>query len=85
MNREAAALGVPVYSIFRGSIGGVDKYLASNGRLVLIESVEDVRNKIILKRRLPTNQTKIQPTPVLESIVQGIVSVAEGHHLPNAE
>jgi predicted glycosyltransferase len=27
MNREAAALGVPVYSIFRGSIGGVDKVL----------------------------------------------------------
>ena len=25
MNREAAALGVPVYSIFRGKIGGVDR------------------------------------------------------------
>ena len=25
MNREAAALGVPVYSIFRGKIGAVDK------------------------------------------------------------
>lgn len=27
MNREAAALGVPVYSIFRGKIGAVDRYL----------------------------------------------------------
>src|ERR1039458_4176378 len=27
MNREAAALGVPVYSIFRGEIGAVDRYL----------------------------------------------------------
>ena len=27
MNREAAALGVPVYSIFRGKLGAVDKYL----------------------------------------------------------
>ena len=85
MNREAAALGVPVYSIFRGSIGGVDKYLASSGRLVLIESVEDVRNKIILKRRLSASQTKIQRTPVLESIVSGIISVAEGQRLPNTE
>ena len=26
MNREAAALGVPVYSIFRGKLGAVDRY-----------------------------------------------------------
>ena len=31
MNREAAALGVPVYSIFKGKIGAVDRYLAKNG------------------------------------------------------
>ena len=29
MNREAAALGVPVYSIFRGKIGAVDRYLSA--------------------------------------------------------
>jgi predicted glycosyltransferase len=51
MNREAAALGVPVYSIFRGKIGAVDRYLADKGRLTLIESVEDVRKKIKLVRR----------------------------------
>ena len=33
MNREAAALRVPVYSIFRGRIGAVDKYLARPGGL----------------------------------------------------
>ena len=32
MNREAAALGVPVYSIFRGKIGAVDRFLADTGR-----------------------------------------------------
>lgn len=46
MNREAAALGVPVYSIFRGKIGAVDKYLANKGCLTLIETVDDVRSKI---------------------------------------
>ncbi len=51
MNREAAALGVPVYSIFRGTIGAVDRYLAAQGRLVLLESPEDVRSKIIVERR----------------------------------
>jgi predicted glycosyltransferase len=51
MNREAAALGVPVYSIFKGKIGDVDKYLSTSGRLTLIESVADVRNKIIFEKR----------------------------------
>ena len=51
MNREAAALEIPVYSIFRGKIGAVDRYLADSGRLMLLESVEDVRTKIQLKRR----------------------------------
>src|SRR5271166_6120344 len=35
MNREAAAMGVPVYSIFRGKIGSVDRYLADEGRLIM--------------------------------------------------
>lgn len=51
MNREAAALGVPVYSIFRGKLGAVDKYLSEHGRLTLIESVPEVRSKIRPVRR----------------------------------
>ena len=50
MNREAAALRVPVYSIFRGKIGSVDRYLADKGRLVLLETVEEVKSKIKLAR-----------------------------------
>jgi uncharacterized protein len=85
MNREAAALGVPVYSIFRGSIGGVDKYLASSGRLVLIESVEDIRTKVLLKRRSPMSQNNPLSNPVLESIVAGIISIAECQRLPGSQ
>ena len=51
MNREAAALGIPVYSIFRGPIGAVDHYLKREGRLILIESEADVDQKIVLTRR----------------------------------
>ena len=51
MNREAAALGVPVYSVFRGKIGAVDQYLSRHGRLVLLERAEDVRTRIALVRR----------------------------------
>ena len=51
MNREAAALGVPVYSIFRGTLGAVDRYLARSGRLILIEKPEEVRVKLHVKKR----------------------------------
>jgi hypothetical protein len=51
MNREAAALRVPVYSIFRGKIGAVDRWLHEQGRLELIESVEDVHKKINVEKR----------------------------------
>lgn len=49
MNREAAALGVPVYSIFRGKIGAVDRYLAQTKRLILLESSAEVKSKIVLQ------------------------------------
>lgn len=51
MNREAAALGVPVYSIFRGPIGAVDLRLQVEERLVLIKSVQEVETKLVLERR----------------------------------
>jgi uncharacterized protein len=41
MLREAAYLGVPAYSIFRGRTGAVDRYLASIDRLSLLESPAD--------------------------------------------
>jgi predicted glycosyltransferase len=55
MNREAAALNVPVYSIFRGKIGAVDDYLSKDGRLSMIESIDDIEKKIILRKRFPSS------------------------------
>ena len=75
MNREAAAMGVPVYSIFRGPIGAVDRYLANNGRLVLLESVEDVRTKLILKRRSQPVRAEMGTRGALRSIVDHIVAI----------
>lgn len=51
MNREAAALGVPAYSIFRGKIGAVDQYLAKTGRLTLLRGAEDMKSNIRLTHR----------------------------------
>jgi len=75
MNREAAALGVPVYSIFRGKIGAVDRYLAENGRLVLIESAEDVPVKIMLTRRNKVANHETGNSASLTKIVDTIASL----------
>lgn len=48
MNREAAAMGVPVYSVFRGPVGAVDRLLTTQHRLILIENSEDVLRKIAI-------------------------------------
>jgi len=77
MNREAAALGVPVYSIFRGTIGAVDRYLAAQGRLVLLESVADVKSKIRVVRRPRVDRPEHIDSPALETIVAHVLSVLD--------
>jgi predicted glycosyltransferase len=76
MNREAAALGVPVYSIFRGKIGAVDRFLAENGRLVLVETVGEVRETILLTKRRLSGSTFGDRT-ALQAIVNGILAALD--------
>ena len=47
MNREAVALGVPVYTTFRGRLGGVDEALLREGRL---RPLEDAGELDLVKR-----------------------------------
>jgi hypothetical protein len=77
MNREAAALGVPVYSVFRGKIGAVDKYLAQNGRLTLLENINEVRTKIVLEQRNRPSQPEDSNRPALQTIVDNIILILE--------
>jgi uncharacterized protein len=77
MNREAAALGVPVYSIFRGKIGDVDKYLSGVGRLIMIESLEDIHQKLkVVKRSIPDEINDLNRA-TLNSVVQNIQKVVD--------
>lgn len=75
MNREAAALGVPVYSIFRGKIGAVDRHLAREGRLRLIESIAQL-NEIPLVRRSRLDSTP-RGAAALDQITSHIVAILE--------
>jgi uncharacterized protein len=43
MNREAVALGTPVYTTFSGRLGAVDERLVADGRLRVLESADALR------------------------------------------
>ena len=43
MNREAVALGTPVFTTFEGRLGAVDERLIAEGRLRRLESADEVR------------------------------------------
>lgn len=75
MNREAAALGVPVYSTFRGKIGAVDQYLSDRGRLVLLEGVQDLQTKIRIVGRNTLSKPQNGNDGALKSIVDQVVAV----------
>jgi len=77
MNREAAALGVPVYSIFRGKTGNVDRMLAREGRLVLIQSPEEVWTKIRLASREKRPWSDHRLRPALFDIVNHIEAIIQ--------
>lgn len=77
MNREAAALGVPVYSIFRGHLGAVDKKLSAEGRLIMIQSVAEVESKIVLRKRDRVPLSEATSHRTLNEIVDSIEEIAE--------
>jgi predicted glycosyltransferase len=59
MNREAAALGVPVYTTFGGRLGGVDEELIREGRLVRITDPEAV----VVRRRESAERPRVRRDP----------------------
>ena len=75
MNREAAALGVPVYSIFRGKTGKVDSMLEQEGRLVMIHSPEEIWTKIPFVRREKPQWLDNKPRAALQDIINHIEDI----------
>jgi predicted glycosyltransferase len=64
MNREAALLGVPVYSIFAGRQGALDRAMESEGLIIFIRDARDL-SKVRLERR-----DRSKPMPVLTDRVE---------------
>ncbi len=76
MNREAAALGVPVYSIFMGAIGSVDKYLAETGRLVMLTLNDKIQDKIIIKKSYRSTNSPSE-NGVFSCVMDKITDIAD--------
>lgn len=68
MNREAVALGTPVYTTFAGRMGGVDEALIAEGRLIVLENAEDLE---LVKRTGPPGAREPQDPAVL---MNGVLS-----------
>jgi predicted glycosyltransferase len=66
MNREAAALGTPVYTTYGGRLGGVDEALIRSGRL---RPLTDQRAVVLEKRSAAATATKRDPAALVEIIL----------------
>ena len=54
MNREAVALGTPVFTVFEGRLGAVDERLIAEGRLRRLERPEQVE---VVRRAAPADRS----------------------------
>jgi uncharacterized protein len=66
MNREAAALGTPVYTTYGGRLGGVDEALIRDGRL---RPLTDSRAVVLEKRTAEATPTRRDPSYLVETIL----------------
>jgi predicted glycosyltransferase len=63
MNREAVALGTPVWTTFQGRLGAVDERLIADGRLKVLERAEDVA--LVKRPRGAHNDERVRRDPAL--------------------
>ena len=74
MTREAAYLGIPAVSVFRGAAGEVDRYLEATGRLTIVRSADelfalDLRG---LARVQPMFTNRSAPDDIADAMVHAI-------------
>jgi len=68
MNREAAVLGTPTYSLFKGKLAAVDSYLVQKGRMRHIDSTESIVS-IPICRKSP-NRKMDNPVQLIQEVAK---------------
>jgi hypothetical protein len=71
MNREAVALGTPVWTTFEGRLGAVDERLIAEGRLQRLRDAEDVE---VVKRTgtAAAERVRRDPAAFTDLLVDGL-------------
>ena len=71
MNREAVALGTPVWTTFEGRLGAVDERLIAEGRLRRLAHADEVD---VVKRLVPDDGARIRRDPEVftDLLVEGV-------------
>ncbi len=76
MTREAAIMGVPSYSFFRGKSGMVDEALAASGKLTLVGDADQVTDRLSVERKKGA-VTQPDPGPLVDFICNTIEAAAD--------
>ncbi len=78
MNREAATLGTPVYTVFKGLWGSVDQHLIDTGRMIRLQESADI-DKIAITRKQKdaavAARLQAEGQGLLDALVDQILSV----------
>ena len=69
MNREAVALGMPVYTTFEGRLGAVDERLIAEGRLRRLERPRRARPAPGASRRRPRPRVRRDPRVLVDLLL----------------
>jgi predicted glycosyltransferase len=69
MNREAVALGVPVYTTFAGRMGAVDEMLVAEGRLRVLAAADELE---LVKRSTNLRPAARDPAALLDLMLSAL-------------
>jgi predicted glycosyltransferase len=73
MNREAVALGTPVYTIFEGRLGAVDERLIAEGRLKRLHSAEAVKLDKRGRTQASPQRVRRDPAVLTELLLSAVI------------
>jgi uncharacterized protein len=76
MNREAVALGTPVWTTFEGRLGAVDERLIADGRLLRVRRAEDV--EVVKRDAAAAGEERVRRDPAVftDLLVDGLIRSA---------